>query len=207
MHGDTDDLFLQSDADTGASSSATIDHSSFRPGAIRKFGADTLLTDSGGNVPAAPLLADPANGDVHELDCSPTIDAGSHEFADWLVDLEGEDRVQGEGTDIGADERVAAPPVPDPGPGSPETGTGPQAPAAPALELSALRLRPSRFHVQGVRAARRGTRIRYSLSEVATTSFRIERRRIVRRGGRRIARFVALRGSFSHRRAAFRILR
>ena len=199
VHGDVDDLHLQSDADAGASSQVTIDHSSFRPGAVRKTGADTLLFDAGGNVSAAPLLADPVHGDVRELDGSPTIDAGSHEFADGLVDLEGEDRVQGEGTDIGADERVAAPPVPATEPGSPETGTGPQAPAAPALELSALKLRPSRFHVKGVRASRRGTRIRYSLSEAATTRFRIERKRTVRRGGRRIARFVKLRGSFSHR--------
>jgi hypothetical protein len=206
LHGDENDLFLQSDADTNASAQATIDHSSIRPDAIRKFGTDTVATDAGGNVSAAPLLADPANGDIHELDGSPTIDAGSHEFLDGLVDLEGEDRVQGVGTDIGADERVAAPPAPGTGPGTPgtgpgapETGTGPQQPAAPALELGALRLRPSRFHVNGVRASRRGTRIRYSVSEAATTRFRVERKRIVRRGGRRVVRFVKLRGAFSHR--------
>ena len=63
-----------------------------------------------------------------------------------------------------------------------------------APRLTRPRLSRKRFRVglaatPRVAAARRGTVIGYTLSEAATTRFRIERRRIVRRGGRRVKRY------------------
>jgi predicted outer membrane repeat protein len=75
-----------------------------------------------GNFCADPLLADPANGDIHETGHSPTIDKGNDAFlqpdADGDEDFEGDLRsTDGDGdghtVDVGADESPAfvSPPV------------------------------------------------------------------------------------------------
>ncbi len=54
------------------------------------------------NTAAAPLLADPTNGDFHELPGSPTIDAGLAQGGDDATDPDGRPRTAGLATDIGA---------------------------------------------------------------------------------------------------------
>lgn len=63
-----------------------------------------------GNQAAAPLLADPGDGDFAELPGSPTIDAGSTDPLLGDRDLGGAARIQGPVPDIGADERDGTPP-------------------------------------------------------------------------------------------------
>ena len=72
-----------------------------------------------------------------------------------------------------------SPTAPGPGPGAaPETGPGPDARDRIAPVLSAASLSTARF-----RAGRRGTRVRFSLSEAATVRFRVARRAPARRLG------------------------
>jgi hypothetical protein len=54
------------------------------------------------DIASAPLLADPTNGDFHELPGSPTIDAGQTQPLDDLSDPDDRPRVLGAATDIGA---------------------------------------------------------------------------------------------------------
>jgi hypothetical protein len=66
----------------------------------------TSVTDPGAgtNQTDAPELADPANGDFHQLPGSPTIDAGGDFPLLGPLDFERQPRVQGARIDIGADE-------------------------------------------------------------------------------------------------------
>ena len=64
-----------------------------------------------GNQSGAPLFANAAIGDFHQLSGSPTIDAGTDDGMLGSLDLEGEARLQGGAVDIGADE--TAPPAAD----------------------------------------------------------------------------------------------
>jgi hypothetical protein len=64
---------------------------------------------SNGNITATPLLAD---GNLHQLPGSPTIDKGAVDDLSGVLDLDGEMRTMGEAVDIGADEfaPIASPP-------------------------------------------------------------------------------------------------
>ncbi len=89
-------------------------------------------------------------------------------------------------TDSGSGDCVVPPP-----PAKPATAAvrDTLAPRLTRPRLSRKRFRVSRAATPRVAAARRGTVIGYTLSEAATTRLRIERRRIVRRGGRRVKRY------------------
>ncbi len=79
------------------------------------------ISNIGGNVSAPPLFANAAASDFRELPGSPTIDAGVSSAADGALDFEGNARVAGSSTDIGALEYQ--PPSPPPGSTSTPTKT------------------------------------------------------------------------------------
>jgi hypothetical protein len=158
-----------------------------------------------------PLFAAPASGDYHQLPGSPTIDAGLSSHFDaklGTVDFDGQPRLVGASTDIGADEYVAAPPAP-PGP-APAQEDG--------LSLAGLDVNPGAFlaaragpSVRKAQRPRYGGIVFYALSEAARVSFRVERAspgrrvrgRCVRprrsnRRARRCLRYLPRNGSFSH---------
>jgi uncharacterized protein YkwD len=76
-------------------------------------GADTggggliALAASNFGAAPAPLLANPAAGDFHQLPGSPTIDAGIPDPLAGLTDIDGDARILGATQDIGADEYVS----------------------------------------------------------------------------------------------------
>jgi hypothetical protein len=65
--------------------------------------------DLGANQTAAPVFADAAGGDFHQLAGSPTIDAGTGPVGVGALDLDLQPRVLGSASDIGADEFALAP--------------------------------------------------------------------------------------------------
>jgi hypothetical protein len=89
---------------------ANFSHSDY---ATTNTSATGHITPAGtaGNVTADPALADPAAGDFHETAASPTIDAGLVDPANGAFDFDGQARVAGALTDIGADELLVAPAV------------------------------------------------------------------------------------------------
>ena len=103
VRGDSTDLSATK-ASCPSSSSSRIDvsYSNYRAG---KASGDGMIVDSGSNqTNLAPVFANPAAGDYHQLPTSPTIDAG---IADGLIgsaDIDGEARTIGSAPDIGADE-------------------------------------------------------------------------------------------------------
>lgn len=84
---------------------------------------------TGGNQTDDPLFVTPALADYRQVEGSPTIDKGSTDTHSGALDLDGEERTMGEGTDIGADEfTVADPPTPPPPPPPPPPADDKQAP-------------------------------------------------------------------------------
>lgn len=102
----TKDILLS--ATNGSHVSLTLRNDDFDPATVSNSAGtiDGLMDPS--NVSSAPLLADPANGDFHELTGSPTIDRGDPAQIVGTTDLDGEGRVQNCLPDIGADEFVAS---------------------------------------------------------------------------------------------------
>jgi hypothetical protein len=64
------------------------------------------LTGTDGNISADPLIVDYRSGKLHLQPGSPCIDAGLSAAIDpdWTDDIDGQDRIQGDSVDIGADE-------------------------------------------------------------------------------------------------------
>jgi hypothetical protein len=98
-------------AGTGNSSTIDVDYSNFNvceemdsPGATATCAKGTH-NQEGVNPAFVDLLA----GDFHQRPTSPTIDAGFTTAANNLLDLDGDPRRLGAGTDIGADEFRIAP--------------------------------------------------------------------------------------------------
>jgi hypothetical protein len=102
----TKDILLS--ATNGSHVSLTLRNDDFDPATVSNSGGtiDGLMDPS--NVSSAPLLADPANGDFHELTASPTIDRGDPAQIVGTTDLDGEARVQNCLPDIGAYEFAAS---------------------------------------------------------------------------------------------------
>ena len=82
--------------------------------AIAALGTSNWSTESGVvngiKQPAMPSLADPANGDFHQLRGSPTINTGALPIS-GLTDPDGDSRLTGGAPDIGADEFVPQAPA------------------------------------------------------------------------------------------------
>jgi hypothetical protein len=97
---------------TGTNSSATLafaasnyDH------AAHSAGGSITEAGSGSNLTDPPLFVDLAAGDLREAAGSPTINAGTDDALNGTSDLDGAERVFGDGIDMGAYEFV---PQPDP---------------------------------------------------------------------------------------------
>jgi hypothetical protein len=103
IRGGTHDGYLYSPSNKAIT--LTLDHSSIDADDFASFGGNLTVSDGGGNQAEAPLLADPANGDFHQLAGSPTVNHGSVPFSGFDID----GNVFGaDGTaDIGAYEYVA----------------------------------------------------------------------------------------------------
>jgi len=171
-----------------------ISYSDLDPGGDEINGANASITESHTTNVGDPGFADPQLGDFHLLPSSPLIDAGDPGTPAGL-DMEGSPRLvdgNGDGTarrDMGAFEyqtglgTSGAPPPPlpavDPGAGTPPADT--QAPV-----IIGFRATPSAFAL--ARAATpisarnaRGTRFRYTLSEAARVTLKLQRVRPGRR--------------------------
>jgi hypothetical protein len=160
------DVSVTGDNDAGTVAHLTLGYSSFDPAKTAIANPSAAILDGGANQAASPLL----DGAVHQLPGSPTIDAGLTDSLNGPFDFEGDPRLAGAATDIGADEYVPpapSPPGPDPAPASDVT--------APAFLSAGL----------APRRARAGTTFRYSLDEAARVTFTIERVLPGRRVGRR----------------------
>lgn len=107
--------------DAGTSTTLDLVNSSYST--IDNFNGATVVTETG-KQDAAPLLADPAAGNLRQLEGSPTIDAGVADPAAGNFDLDGNARVQRSATDIGAYE-LAPDDTPPPGEGTPPTNPPP----------------------------------------------------------------------------------
>jgi hypothetical protein len=83
-------------------------------------------SDQNGNQTPEPQFVDAANGDFHQLESSPTRDAGIASADLGPVDLDGGARTYGSAPDIGADEWTPTPPSQQPQqpqqPGQPQGG-------------------------------------------------------------------------------------
>lgn len=108
-----DGVAEDNDAVDGTSASLDVDASSFGAGRLDQRGADTAIVAGSANVTAlSPLLAGlPGGADIHQLRGSPTIDAGSAAANLGTQDIDGDPRVFGPATDIGADEYMPPPVV------------------------------------------------------------------------------------------------
>jgi hypothetical protein len=157
-------------------STVTVSYSNYDQSFTTSTNAKVI--DGGHNQHAAPLL-DPTYAE--ELTGSPTIDAGLTDPANGAVDVDGNTRVVGFGTDIGASEQQPPAKLEPPG------GT-----ALPPVFGSATALLHPRFHVLAPRHHAKphvvyGTKVRISLSSDARVRLALTHAlggRSVRRGGK-----------------------
>jgi hypothetical protein len=153
------------------------------------FGSKTVdfsdacpLIAGSGNFCSSPLLVNGAAGDIHQTATSPTVDKGSNAqvAAGVTTDFEGNARIQGPAVDIGADES----------PGAAADTVAPGVSGASIGKVFAVTGKPTAITARKrKRKIRRGTTIKYTLSEAATVSLRIDRRlkgRRIRRGKKRV---------------------
>ena len=87
----------------------TLTHSNYATESEQVSGSGTSSVTnpgSGTNQTAAPIFANPAAGDFHQIAGSPTINAGTTDGLTGTADFEGETRPSGAAMDIGADEFV-----------------------------------------------------------------------------------------------------
>jgi hypothetical protein len=103
VHGETKDFRLYSEY--GYETHIVVDHSNARVDSVASAGGggagtNRSLFDAGGNIAAAPSLANPAAGDFHEVAGSNTIDAGTAPFSG--TDLDGNAFGIGCAADVGA---------------------------------------------------------------------------------------------------------
>ena len=201
----------------------TLDHSNYATTSATN-GSSVTPPGSGTNITAPPLLS----ADYHELSGSPTIDAGVTAAANGTSDLDGNARVRGSSTDVGAYEftppatgpatGLSPSPSPTPTP-TPTPGQGP-APDTTRPVITGLSFSLTRFRAAGSGpsiATAIGTRVSYTISEAASVRFRVERALRGRRvGGRCVkltranrrakacTRYTLMRGGFTHRGKAGR---
>jgi len=103
------DITVQSDGDVAVTVKATYSNfastSTTGPGAPAK----TVLQKDATDQTAAPVFDTQVPGDTHQASGSPTIDAGRNAAANGIFDVDGNARIMGTKTDIGADEFVSPP--------------------------------------------------------------------------------------------------
>jgi hypothetical protein len=138
-----------------------------------------------GNLCSSPLLVNPAAGDARETAASPTIDKGSNALipAGLTTDFDGNARIQGAAVDMGADE-LAGPAGDTNAPGVSAASIGKK--FAVAKGSTPITGQASR---KRKRKVKRGTTIRYTLSEAAKVTLRFERKlkgRRVKKGKKRV---------------------
>jgi hypothetical protein len=168
--GDTGDLnlaaglcFFPPCATPPPSGSITVDHSNFRTAA----GPGTV-TQGAGNQSADPLFA--SAEDFHLSAGSPAIEAGLADALDGPTDLDGNPRVRGTAPDIGAYEAT------------------PPAAATPAPTAAVDTRAPQ---ITALKVTKNGAQLRFSLSEAAKVTVRVNRLLKGRRSGKRCVRATA----------------
>jgi hypothetical protein len=105
--GGGNDLHATTDSEPGTEAQIDVGNSNFDT--AQATGTGAAIDQGDGNQSAAPQLANPGAGDFRQVLGSPTVDAGLTSSDNGGADFEGTPRVQGEDTDIGADELVPAP--------------------------------------------------------------------------------------------------
>lgn len=195
--GTSTDLKATTDSTAGTTATINIGYSNFDTSATAGTGASVNPSPAGTNQTAAPTFVDRAAGDYHQAAGSPTIDAGFTDPANGAFDFDGDTRVLGARTDIGADERIPppAPPPPPPPPPlpppSPPVAPPPSLLSDPPVAVSAASMLRTQFAVGPAptalfarRRPPRGTEFRYTLSEPAEVRIAIDRLLPGRRVGR-----------------------
>ncbi len=111
-HGSKVDLLASADTNPSSNGVIVAEHSNYATdGAEPESGGKASVTThgTGTNQTAAPLIANPAMDDFHELAGSPTIGAGFGSPANGVSDLDGIPRQFGGATDIGAYQFIPGP--------------------------------------------------------------------------------------------------
>jgi hypothetical protein len=184
LFGGTDDTLTMQNSIVAGNTGGT-DFSGFASKAV-SFSNACPLQPGSGNLCASPLLVNAPAGDVHQTASSPGHDKGSSALvpADLTTDFEGNSRIQGPAVDIGADESVFASAVDTVAPGVSGASIGKVfAVGKGSTPLTGQAARKRK------RKVKRGTTIKYTLSEAAKVSLRIDRRlkgRRVKRGKKRV---------------------
>jgi hypothetical protein len=134
-----------------------------------------------GNLCANPLLVNAAAGDVHETAASPTLDKGSNALipAGLTTDVFGQPRIQGSAVDMGAAESTVQADKTAPGVSAASLTNKTFAVAKGATAITARKRKK----------VKRGTTIRYTLTEAAKVTLRFERKlkgRRVKKGKKRV---------------------
>jgi hypothetical protein len=109
LHGAAVDVEANADASPATWFHIVLDHSNYATATAISHDSSVTPPGTGTNQTAAPLLVDPASGDVHERLNSPTIDAGVTPPPPLTTDLDFSPRTQGASTDIGAYEFTPVP--------------------------------------------------------------------------------------------------
>jgi hypothetical protein len=107
--------------DSGSTATLTLANSNFPTPSTIGSGTSFTPNTAPTNQAAPPLLADPDEGDFHQLTGSPTINAGAPDAQLGTLDVDFEARSQGPAPDIGADEFTETAPPPPPGGNPPDT--------------------------------------------------------------------------------------
>lgn len=149
------DVSARTDGSIGSSATINLDHSNFST-TQTDFGIASITSPSvSGNQTAAPIFANAAADDYHQVVGSPTIDAGAVDGSSGTTDIDGDARVLGTTADIGYDEYV-----PPTLPGSPAPPTTPGDTTAPN---TGFKKKPRK------RTASRGAKFTFSSTEPGST--------------------------------------
>jgi hypothetical protein len=108
--GVTADVRAATNGDPSTSATITLANSNYATADTVGPATSVTPAGTGTNQTAAPLFANPAGGDFHQLAGSPTIDAGASDPDLGATDLDGQPRSLGTVPDIGADEFDPGPP-------------------------------------------------------------------------------------------------
>jgi hypothetical protein len=179
----------------GGKATVSASYSDYSPSGDETIGPNGSIIQANISNLGNAGFVDAAGGDYHLLPGSPLVDKGDPATAQGL-DLDGNPLVadgDGDGSarrDLGAFELPAGPPA---GPLGGQAPTGGRIADTQSPLISGFRAAPSRFAVARARtplAARlaRGTRFRYSLSEPARVTIKIQRALAGRRAGDKCVR-------------------